>query len=156
LHAAAVEIDAREVRFHLRWQPRPWLLSLALVALAPAAVLWAAALADTLGITHMLSGLPIPAAATSRPERLLLLGTFLSAMLVLPLVAVLSGVLATIAFELQVADWEITARLRLPVPPWTLPQLVAGTLLVLGALLFLAMAGHLAADCLFGTDCMSG
>jgi hypothetical protein len=81
---------------------------------------------------------------------------FLTVMLALPLAAALLGALATVAFELRIASWEITARLRLPVPPWTLPQVVAVTLLVLGAMLFLAMAGHLAADCFFGTDCAAG
>lgn len=74
-------------------------------------------------------------------------------MLVLPIVAVLAGALATISFELRIINWEITASLRLPTPPWTLTQVAAGLVLVVGAILFAAMAGHLAADCLFGTDC---
>ncbi|HLZ30009.1 MAG TPA: hypothetical protein VKV73_22025 [Chloroflexota bacterium] len=77
-------------------------------------------------------------------------------MLVLPVLAVLSSVLATISFDLQIAKWEITARMRLPAPPWTLAQLAAVILLLLGAALFVAMAGHLAADCVFGADCISG
>jgi hypothetical protein len=134
----------------------------------PAAALWFAALADSLGLTRILAMLPVPATATSRPERLLLLsmaiekltwplpallGTALSIMLVLPIVAVLAGALATISFELRIINWEITATLRLPTPPWTLAQLAAGVLLLVSAVLFAAMAGHLTADCLFGTDC---
>ena len=95
----------------------------------------------------------LPATATSRLEHLLLLATFLSVMLVFPIVAALAGALATISFELRIVNWEITARLRLPTPPWTLAQVTAGLLLVVGAVLFAAMVGHLAADCLFGTDC---
>ncbi|HLZ25553.1 MAG TPA: hypothetical protein VKQ30_25800 [Ktedonobacterales bacterium] len=99
--------------------------------------------------------LPVPAAATNRPERLLLLLAFLAVTLVLPLLAVLSGVLATTSFELRISGWEITARVRLPAPPWTPRQLVIAVLLLVGAALFLAMAGHLAADCLLGADCVS-
>lgn len=141
---------------HLRWQPRPWLLFLALVALAPAASLWTASLANLVGIAHLLTYLPVPTTATSRIERLMLVDTFLTATLVLPLLAVLCGVLATVSFDLRIASWEITARLRLPAPPWTLGQMAAVVLLLLGAALFVAMAGHLAADCVFGTDCVSG
>jgi hypothetical protein len=144
-----------DVPLHLRWQSRPWLMFVSLGALGPAAALWAAALADSIGITHLLTYLPVPAAATSRPERLLLLDTYLAVTLVLPLLAVLSGVLATASFDLRITGWEITARVRLPAPPWTLRQLVVAVLLPVGAALFLAMAGHLAADCLLGADCVS-
>ncbi len=125
-----------------------------LVALVPAAALWAAALADSIGLTHLLAYLPVPAAGTNRPERLLLLDTFLAVTLVLPLLAVLSGVLATASFDLRISDWEITARVRLPAPPWTPRHLLVAVLLLVGAALFVAMAGHLAADCLLGTDCL--
>jgi len=128
----------------------------ALIALVPVATLWMAALADSLGITHVLTALPGPATATSRPERVLLLCIFLTVVLVLPLLAALSGVLATISFDLRVANWVVTASLRLPAPPWNMAQLTAAALLVVGAALFLAMAGHLAADCVFGTDCVPG
>ena len=141
---------------HLRWQPRPWLVWAALVALVPATALWATAIADSLGITRLLTLLPVPATATNRPERLLLLGTFLTVTLVFPLLAVLSGVLATISFDLRISEWEITASLRLPRPPWTPRQLVATAILLVAAILFAAMAGHLAANCVFGTDCMPG
>src|SRR5579859_8080610 len=93
LHSAVMAVDAVYVPLHLRWQPRPWLISVALVALVPAMALWAAAMADSLGITHVLALLPIPATATDRPERLLLLSTFVTVMLVFPLLAALSGVL---------------------------------------------------------------
>jgi len=156
LRRAPVAVDATDMPLHLRWQPRPWFVFLAITALAPSAFLWLAALANSLGITHVLTLLPAPAAATSRSERLLLLDAFLTVMLVLPVVAVLSSVLATISFDLQITRWEITARLRLPAPPWTLAQLAAVVLLLLGAALFVAMAGHLAADCVFGADCVSG
>ena len=39
--------------------------------------------------------------------------------------------------------------------PNAVQQLVALVLLLVAAGLFMAMAGHLAADCLFGTDCVS-
>lgn len=129
---------------------------MAFVALAPAIVLWAAALADSLGVTHLLNQLPVPTTASSRAERLLLLDTFLAVMLVFPLLAVLSTVLATVSFDLRVTSWEITVRLRLPSPPWSLPQLVSAALLAVAAILFVAMAGHLVADCVLGTDCVSG
>ena len=145
--------EPENVLFRLRWQPRPWLTPFAFLALVPAAALWVAALADSLGLTRTLAMLPVPATATSRPERLLLQATFLSVMLVLPFLAVLAGAMATISVELRIINWEITASLRLPTPPWTLTQVAAGLLLLVGAVLFGAMAGHLAADCLFGTDC---
>ena len=143
------------MRVHLGWRPRPWLVAVALLAIVPATMLWAAALGDSLGLTHLLTVIPTPSNAPSRPERLLLLGTFLVAMLGLPGLAVLSGALAVLTFDLQLDRWEITARLRIPAPPWTLPQVVAVALLLVAAGLFMAMAGHLAADCLFGTDCVS-
>ena len=145
--------EPKNMLLRLRWQPRPWLTPLAFIALVPAALLWVAALADSLGLTRTLAILPTPATATSRPERLLLLATFLSVMLVMPIVAVLAGALATMSFELRIINWEITASFRLPSPPWALRQVAAGLLLLAGAVLFAAMAGHLAADCLFGTDC---
>jgi hypothetical protein len=141
---------------HLRWQSRPWLVLLALAALAPAVTIWAAALVNSLGLAHMLALLPAPATATSRPERLLLMDAFLTVTLGLPVLAVLAGVLATISFDLRITNWEITVSLRLPAPPWTLAQLAAVVLLLVGAALFVAMAGHLAADCLLGTDCVPG
>jgi len=141
------------VPLQLRWQPRPWLTPVAFLALVPAATLWLAALADSLGFTRILATLPVPATAPSRPERLLLLAVFMSVTLMLPGMAVLAGAMATISFELRVVNWEITASLRFPTPPWTLTQWATGLLLVAAALLFAAMAGHLAADCLFGTDC---
>jgi hypothetical protein len=144
------------VQLHLRWLPRPWLLCVTLVALLPATFLWAAALADSLEITHVLAEVPVSATATSHAERLLLVDTFLTVMLAFPLLAVLASVLATISFDLRIANWEVTARLRLPAPPWTLPQLAAAAFLLVAAILFVAMAGHLAADCLFGTDCVPG
>jgi hypothetical protein len=145
--------EPKNVPLLLRWRPRPWLTPFAFLALVPAAALWVAALADSLGLTRTLALLPVPATATSRPDRLVLLATFLSVMLVLPIVAVLASALATISLELRIINWEITANLRLPTPPWTLTQVAAGLLLLVGAVLFAAMAGHLAADCMFGTDC---
>jgi hypothetical protein len=65
-------------------------------------------------------------------------------------------VLATLSFDLRITNWEITARVRLPAPPWTLSQLIVGVLLLIAVVLVLAMAGHLAADCVFGTDCVPG
>ena len=142
-------------QMHLRWQPRAWLLGVAILALLPAAAVWGAAVGDSLGITHLLTALPTPSEASSRPERLMLLATFLVTTLGLPVLAVLAGALAILALELQVFRWEMTARLRLPALPWTVQQLVALVLLLVAAGLFTAMAGHLAADCLFGTDCVS-
>jgi hypothetical protein len=156
LRALTVSGNALPVPLHLRWQPRPWLVSVALVALLPAMALWAAALADSFGIAHVLAAFPAPATATSRPERLLLVDTFLTVTLVLPLLAGLSAVLAMISFELRIAGWEMTVSLRLPSPPWDLQQVVAALLLLIGAALFIAMAGHLAADCLIGSDCVAG
>ena len=153
LPSAKLEVDPTDMPLLLRWYPRPGLAFLAVVALVPTALLWGAALADALGLTHLLNALPVPATASIRSERLLLLTMFLAVMLLFPLIAALSGFLATIAFELQVANWEISARLRLPAPPWSKSQLLAVALLALGALLFMAMAGHLAADCVFGNDC---
>jgi hypothetical protein len=91
LHSAAAAVEAADVPLHLRWQPRPWLLSVALLVLVPAIALWVSAISDSLGITHVLASLPLAVTATSRPERLLLLGTFLTVMLVFPLLAVLLG-----------------------------------------------------------------
>ena len=156
LHPCVAPVDATEVVLHLRWQPRPWLVAMALVALTPAMALWAAALADSLGITHVLIGLAVPASASSRAERLLLLDAFLTVMLVFPLLAALSIVLATVSFDLRIANWEITASMRLPPPPLNLWQLIAAAFLLVAAVLFVAMAGHLVADCVLGTDCVSG
>lgn len=144
------------MQLHLRWLPRPWLVCVTLIALLPAMLLWAGALADSLGITHLLAGVPVRATATTHAERLLLVDTFLTVTLALPLLAVLASVLAIISFDLRIANWEVTARLRLPAPPWTLAQLASVALVLLGAILFVAMAGHLVADCVFGTDCVSG
>src|ERR1051326_4241050 len=154
LHPALVATDATDVPMHLRWHSRPWLLFLSLVALAPAAMLWAAALANSVGI-HLLAYVPAPATAATRAERLLLLDAFLAVTLVLPLLAVISGVLAVAHFDLRITGWEITARVRLPAPPWTLRHLAVAVLLLVGTAVFLAMAGHLAADCVLGTDCVS-
>ena len=101
---------------HIQWQPRPWLVFVALAALIPAAALWGAALADSLGITHLLIYLPIPSTAPSRPERLLLLDAFFTVTLALPFFAAVSSVLATVAFDLRITSWEIAARVRLPAP----------------------------------------
>jgi hypothetical protein len=156
LHLPVFTVDAKNMQRHLRWQPRPWLLALTLLALVPAMAIWTAALASSLGIATLITALPTPATMTTRFERLVVLDTVLAVMLVLPALAVLASVLATVAVELRIAGWEITARLRLPAPPWRSTQVAALLLIVVGALLFLAMAGHLAADCLFGTDCVPG
>lgn len=99
---------------HVRWQSRPWLMFVSLVALGPAAALWGAALTDSIGMSHLLIYLPVPAAGNNRPKCLLLLDAFFAVTLVLPLLAVLSGVLATTCFDLRISGWEITARVCLP------------------------------------------
>ena len=149
-------MDATDMPLHLQWQPRPWLMFVALAALIPAAALWGAALADSLGITHLLIYVPIPSTAPSRPERLLLLDAFFTVTLVLPFFAAVSSVLATVAFDLRITSWEVAARVRLPAPPWALRHLLVAVLLLGAMILFIAMAGHLAADCMFGTDCVPG
>jgi hypothetical protein len=156
LPPVAALMDAMQVSLQLHWQPRRWLLILTLVALVPAIVVWAAALASSLGIAPLLTALPTPATVPSRIERLVVLDTSLTVMLVLPLLAVLASVLATIAVDLEITRWEVTARLRLPAPPWTLAQVAATLFLIVGVGLFAAMAGHLVTDCIFGTDCIPG
>jgi hypothetical protein len=54
----------------------------------------------------------------------------------------------------QSIRWANAARG--PAPPWTLRQLLVAVLLLGAMILFIAMAGHLAADCMFGTDCVPG
>ena len=49
---------------------------------------------------------------------------------------------------------DVSARVRLPAAPWRLHQLLAAIPLAFGAVLFVAMAGHLAADCVLGGDCL--
>jgi hypothetical protein len=145
----------RRMPLHLRWHPTPILAPLAVLATLPALLIWAAAVVQSVGVGHPLDALPVPAAAATRPDRLLLLGTFLAVTLGDPLAAFLLGVLAVVDAEIHVEHWEITARLRPPAPPWRWLQLLTLLLLALGAVLFLAMAGHLAADCLLGGDCAS-
>ena len=73
---------------------------------------------------------------------------FLMVRLGLPFLAVLSSALATVSCDLRIVSWEVRARLRLPVPPWTLAQqLVAAARLGIAAM---PGTGHLAADCVFG------
>jgi hypothetical protein len=131
------------------------LLPLALLAVLPAVLLWAAAIAQSIGLGHPLDRLPAPASAATRLDRLLLLGAVWMLSLGGPLAAFAGSLLALVDAELRVEPWELSARLRLPAPPWERSQVTALLLLALGALLFAAMAGHLAADCLLGGDCPS-
>jgi hypothetical protein len=126
---------------------------LALASLAPAAAIWAAALANSLGLAHRLALLPAPATATSRPEILLLMDAFLTVTLVLPILAVLAAVLATISIELRITNWELPPAC-VSQRPRTRAQLATLLLLLVGAALSMAMAGHLMADCVFGRDCV--
>jgi len=111
---------------------------------------------DSLGITHVLFYLPLPSAAPTRPERLLLLDAFFTVTLALPFFAAISSLLASVAFELRLTSWEVALRVRLPAPPWSLRQLLMAVLLLGAVTLFVAMAGHLVADCMFGADCVPG
>jgi hypothetical protein len=134
------------------WRAVPLLIPLGMVALLPALMIWVAALIGSVGLASPLNALPKPAAATLF-GRLVLLAIFWAVTLVGPLVAAVLGTFAAVDAELRIEHWEISARVRLPAPPWTGYQLVAVVLLVVGALLFVAMAGHLAADCMLGGDC---
>jgi hypothetical protein len=141
---------------HLRWRAAPVLVPLALLAALPALLVWAAALAQVFGAGHPLAGLPTPSSATTRLERLVLLGTYWCVTLGGPAIAFTLGLLALIDAELHVEGWEITGRVRLPPPPWCWPQALGMLVLLIGGVLFLAMAGHLAADCVLGSDCVAG
>ena len=145
--------DRTDVVLHFRWRATPSLALVAVLATTPAILLWAAALAGSLGFGHPLEALPAPAAAPTRLDRLLTLGIFLAVTVGGPLLAFVLSALAIADAEVRVEHWEISARLRVPAPPWHLAQLLALLLLVAGALLFAAMVGHLAADCLLAGDC---
>jgi hypothetical protein len=138
---------------HLRWRAAPRLLVLALVAALPTLLVWVAAIGQSVGLGRPLDLLPIPAAAPTRLDRLLLLGTVWLLTLGCPLAAFVLGVLGLVDAELHIAAWEITVRVRLPAPPWSWLSLLALLLIGVSAALFAAMAGHLAADCLLGGDC---
>jgi hypothetical protein len=138
----------------LRWRAVPFLIPLGVVALLPALVIWMAAFIGSLGIGFSLDALPKPVASPTLLIRLMWLGIFWAATLGGPLAAVVLGAFGAIDAELRIEHWEISARVRLPAPRWRLHQLLAVVLLAFGALLFVAMAGHLAADCVFGGDCL--
>jgi hypothetical protein len=129
---------------HVRWQATPRLVPLAVVTALPAVVLWTAALVEALGVGRPLNLLaPTPA-----------IGRVLAAILVVgPLLAAGAAALALADAEVRVEHWELTARLRMPPPPWRAQDLIAAVVLVLGGVLFVAMAGHLAADCALAGDC---
>lgn len=137
---------------HLRWQPAPKLLAFAALAVAPALILWSAALGEAIGVGRPLSELSsvLPVARGPYIVRFAILHTIT---LLGPLMAGALGALALVEAELRVEDWEVSGRVRLPRMPWSGVQVLALLLLALGGLLFLMMAGHLAADCLFGGDC---
>jgi hypothetical protein len=145
--------DDGERMLRVHWRAVPLLVPLAVVAMLPAMLVWAAALATALGLGQPLASLPTPGQAATRLERLLLLGTFWAITLAGPLAAAVLGVLAVVEVELVVDGWDVRLRLRLPAPPWRGRQLIALLLVGLASVLFVAMAGHLAADCLLGADC---
>ena len=146
LHDSRVLLD-------LRWRAVPFLVPLGILALLPALAIWAAAILGSLAGMHLLDALPTPAAAFSPFERLMRLSAFWSITLGGPMLALVAGAAAALDAELRIEHWEISARLRLAPPPWTHNQLIALAVIAIGALLFMAMAGHLAADCLIGGDC---
>jgi hypothetical protein len=70
-----------------------------------------------------------------------------------PMLALLAGGAATLDAELRIEHWEVSGRVRIAAPRWTGYRLLALGVVAVAALLFIAMAGHLAADCLIGGDC---
>jgi hypothetical protein len=138
----------------LRWRAVPLLIPLGVVALLPALVIWSAAIVASLGIGFSLDALPKHVASPTLVARLTWLAVFWAATLGGPLAAVVLGAFGTLDAELRIEHWEISARVRLPAPPWRLHQLLAAILLAFGTVLFVAMAGHLAADCVLGGDCL--
>ena len=138
----------------LRWRAVPFLIPLGVVALLPALVMWMAGFVASLGIGYPLDALPKPAASPTLLARLTWLAIFWAATLGGPLAAVVLSAFGAIDAELRIEHWEISARVRLPAPPWRLHQLLVVLLLAFGAVLFVAMAGHLAADCVLGGDCL--
>jgi hypothetical protein len=137
----------------LRWRAVPFLVPLGILALLPAVAIWVAALVGSVGLASPLDALPKPATAATPFERLALLAIFSIVTLGGPLAAAVLGAFAAVDAELRIERWEISARVRLPAPPWTGSRLPALVLLAVGAVLFLAMAGHLTADCVLGGDC---
>ena len=124
------------------------------MALLPALAIWTAAFVASLGIGFSLDALPKPVASPQLLARFTWLAIFWAATLGGPLAAVVLGAFGAIDAELHIEHWEISARVRLPAPPWRRHQLLAAILLAFGAVLFVAMAGHLAADCVLGGDCL--
>ena len=146
LHDAIVLVD-------LRWRAVPFLVPLGVVALLPALVIWAAAIVGSLGFAYPLTLLPAPAAASSGVERLTRLVIFWAITLGGPLVAFVAGAAAAVDAELRVEPWEVSVRIRVPAPLWTGYRLLALALVAVAGILFIAMAGHMAADCILGGDC---
>ena len=132
----------------LRWHAAPRLLWLVPLTLIPALAIWAAAIVESLGLGRPLSSFASLIPATHLGHALEL-GVTVGG----PLLAAALCLLALAEAEVRLGEWEIAARLRLPAPPWSRAQVVAGLLFAIGALLFLAMTGHLAADCVLGGDC---
>lgn len=110
-------------------------------------------MAQSLGLGTALIGLPTPAAAANRLDRLILLATFWVVTLGGPLIGAGLGLLAVVDAELRIREWDVSARMRLPTQSGHPGLRVALILVGISALLFVGMAGHLAADCLLGSDC---
>lgn len=137
----------------LRWRAVPLLVPLGILALLPALAIWVAALVASVGLASRFDELPKPASAATPLERLTLVAIFSIVTLGGPLVAAVLGAFAAVDAELRIEHWEVTARVRVPAPPWTGSRLLALVLVAVGAVLFMAMAGHLTADCVLGGDC---
>src|ERR1051326_841799 len=109
----------------LRWRAIPSAVPLGILALLPALAIWLAALIGSMAGTHPLDALPTPAAAVSQSERLMRLLVFWAITLGGPMVTLIAGAAAAVDAELRIEHWEISARFRLPAPPWTGYRLVA-------------------------------
>ena len=132
----------------LRWRPIPPLVLAAIVLLLPAAAVWVAALASALGLV---SGAPdFGLVALPLAQRRLI---FWALTLLLPAGAGVAAALGVLGGVVRAEGYELSARLALPRPPLGLGQVLGLLILVAAAGLFVAMAGHLAADCILGGDC---
>jgi hypothetical protein len=132
----------------VRWRPVPGMAVVGLALVAPAAAVWALALAHGAGLGPPLEAVPF-ATAPLATRRLVFLAMTLAA----PALAAACGALAVLGGEVRTDAHDVVVRLALPRPPLSWAETVGLVVLIGAAGLALAMGGHLAADCLFGADC---
>lgn len=111
-----------------RWDASAWLAVPAALLVAPAPLLWLAAVG---------ARQPPPFAGRA---------VFVLVFEALPLAALALSIGSLVGGEIGVADWAIDARLRLPRPPWRAAQLLAAVVFAVVAFVVLVAGVHAVAD----------